>query len=193
MSNKFVEEREKKYLLDEIPPDILEVLDTITPLDLVQTYLKTSEKDQEWRVRSINNEKFVTTVKIPQVSSNGLIRYELEREITREEYDKCVNNLQIGKQIKKKRYILPTDNGLRYEIDVYYEDESDKTAKLNGLIVVEIEFPTQEMAYNFIPPKWFGDEPQEVTSDKRYKNASLAMNGMPTDEAPKRGSGGMDR
>ena len=92
-------EIERKFKVKKVPQ---EILDTIKPLELVQTYLEAPE-GQERRVRAINNEKFVVTVKIPKVSSNGLIREELEKEITKEDYELFLSQ-QKGTQIKKKRY-----------------------------------------------------------------------------------------
>ena len=157
-------EIERKFKVKQVPQ---EILNTITPLELVQTYLEAPE-GQERRVRSINNEKFVITVKIPQVSSNGLIRQELEKEISKEDYELFLHQ-QKGTQIKKRRYKVPVENGLTYELDIY-------DGELKGLMVVEVEFPTEEMADSFVAPDWFGEE---VTSNKAYKNASLAKKGMP--------------
>lgn len=44
--------------------------------------------------------------------------------------------------------------------------------KYEGLIYVEVEFPTKEAAEAFIAPAWFG---REVTKDPRYSNAALSM------------------
>lgn len=162
MSNEI----ERKFKVKKVPQ---EILDTITPLELVQTYLEAPE-GQERRVRAINNETFVITVKIPKVSSNGLIREELEKEISKEDYELFLKQ-QKGTQIKKKRYKVPALNNLTYEVDVY-EDE------LKGLIVVEVEFTSEELANKFQKPDWFG---KDVTSNKAYKNASLAANGLPRD------------
>ena len=162
MSNEI----ERKFKVKQVPQEILE---TIAPLELVQTYLAAPE-GQERRVRAINNERFVITVKIPQVSSNGLIRQELEKEISKEDYELFLHQ-QKGTQIKKKRYKVPAENGLTYELDIY-------EGELDGLMVVEVEFPTEELADSFEKPDWFG---KDVTSNKAYKNASLAEKGMPRD------------
>lgn len=166
MSNEI----ERKFKVKEIPQEILE---TIKPLELVQTYLD-APVGQERRVRAINNEKFVITVKIPKVCSNktekGLIRQELEKEISKEDYELFLHQ-QKGNQIKKKRYKIPANDGLIYELDIY-------EGNLDGLMVVEVEFPNKEMAISFKKPDWFG---QDVTSNKAYKNASLAEKGMPKD------------
>lgn len=159
MSNEI----ERKFKVKEVP---YEVLQNIAPLELVQTYLK-APSGEERRVRAINNKKFVMTVKRPK-SENGLIREEIEKEISKEDYELFLKQ-QIGTQIKKSRYKIPAENGLTYELDIY-------EGELTGLLVVEIEFENEEIANSFTKPAWFGNE---VTSDKRYKNASLAKNGMP--------------
>jgi len=158
-------EIERKFQLKRIPKDIIK---DIVPLEIVQTYLQAPE-GQERRVRAINNETFVITVKRP-ISEDGLKREENEREITEEDY-KLFLTQQVGNTIKKKRYKVPANDYLTYEIDVY-EDA------LEGLLVVEVEFPSEELANKFEKPDWFG---REVTSNKAYKNASLAAKGMPKD------------
>lgn len=162
-------EIERKFKIKEIPNTLPK------PLDLTQTYLE-APKGEERRVRSINNERFVMTIKRPK-SSNGLVREEIEKEISKEDYELFLKS-QIGTQIKKKRYKIPEDNNLTYELDIY-------EGNLKGLMVVEVEFMSKEAATQFQPPEWFGDE---VTSNKEYKNSSLALNGMPSDIIIKRNS-----
>lgn len=50
------------------------------------------------------------------------------------------------------------------EIDVFH-------GRLDGLILIEVEFPDEETALHFIPPTWFG---REVTFDKAYHNSNLS-------------------
>jgi adenylate cyclase len=47
---------------------------------------------------------------------------------------------------------------------------------LDGLVVAEIEFPSEEDAKAFQPPHWLGEE---VTGDHRYMNETLATKGLP--------------
>lgn len=155
-------EIERKFKVKRLP---LELLESTSPLELTQTYLEAPE-GEERRVRAINNEKFVMTVKRPTANSN--VREEIEKEISKEDYELFLHQ-QIGTQIKKKRFKIPTDNGLTYELDIYEDG-------LKGLVVVEVEFPNEEIANNFAVPDWFGEE---VTSNKAYKNASLAKKGIP--------------
>ena len=50
---------------------------------------------------------------------------------------------------------------------------------LDGLRIAEIEFSTDVESDNFRCPEWFGEE---VTEDERYKNWSLALNGIPSED-----------
>ena len=104
------------------------------------------------------------------VSSDGLIREEIEKEISREYYELFLHN-KIGNTVKKMRYPLHAENGLIYELDIYQDI-------LEGLLVVEVEFPNEEIANNFVKPDWFVEE---ITSKPEYRNAYLAKHGMPKD------------
>ena len=42
---------------------------------------------------------------------------------------------------------------------------------LNGVLLVEVEFPDESAARSFIPPKWFGED---VTLDPRYHNSNMS-------------------
>ena len=42
---------------------------------------------------------------------------------------------------------------------------------LEGLLIVEVEFNSKELANSFVPPIWFG---KEVTMDLKYKNETLS-------------------
>ena len=161
MSNEI----ERKFKVKRLPKEILV---NIIPLELTQTYLNAPE-GEERRVRSIDNETFIMTIKRAK-SSDGLIREEIEKEISREDYELFLHD-KIGTQIKKSRYKIPAENDLVYELDIYHDN-------LDGLMVVEVEFANEELANNFVKPNWFG---REVTDNKDYKNASLAKKGMPKD------------
>ena len=63
----------------------------------------------------------------------------------------------------------PLADGLKAEVDFYRGD-------LDGLCTVEVEFPSAAAAAAFAPPDWFGTD---VTSDKRFKNQNLALQGRP--------------
>ena len=98
-------------------------------------------------------------------SAGLLAREEYELPLTEEAYlhlrEKCDGNI-----LTKTRYLLPLDDAphLTVELDVFegiYE----------GLILAEVEFPTEEEALRFTPPGWFSED---VTMSGRYQNSRLS-------------------
>ena len=79
--------------------------------------------------------------------------------------------LTDGRRVSKTRHLIPLDDGLTAELDVY-------AGALEGLLTAEIEFPTLEASEAFTPPAWLG---REVTGDKRFAAQSLALHGRPQD------------
>jgi CYTH domain-containing protein len=77
--------------------------------------------------------------------------------------------LTEGRRIEKRRYEIPSEAGWTIELDVY-------AGALGGLVVAEVEFPSEQEAAAFAPPEWIG---REVTDDPRYKNRRLACEGAP--------------
>ena len=108
------------------------------------------------------SETYYETIK----SKGGLIRSEIEKPLTKEQYDILFKE-RITDVIKKDRYSIAF-KGYIIQLDIYKD-------QLKGLIVAEIEFASEEQANAFKPPQWFG---KEVTEDKKYKNYSLAKDGL---------------
>jgi adenylate cyclase len=98
----------------------------------------------------------------------GLSRHEAEIELDRERFDELWP-LTEGRRLHKRRYVLPHGD-LKIELDVYEGD-------LEGLVVAEIEFDSEEEARAFEPPGWLGEE---VTGDHRYLNETIATVGAPS-------------
>jgi adenylate cyclase len=117
----------------------------------------------EVRVRR-KGEKLLLTAK----RGTGLSREEAEVEIDRGSFERLWA-LTEGRRLSKRRHVVPF-GGLRIEVDVYGGD-------LEGLIVAEVEFASEEDAKAFEPPDWFGEE---VTEDHRYMNETLATAGLPS-------------
>lgn len=152
-------EIERKFLIKHLPK-----LENAQFKDIEQAYLEIGER--EVRIRKTNKGCFYTIK-----SGKGLARKENESFISQDDYDKLLDK-HIGKIIKKRRYMLPIYEGLTAELDIY-EDI------LAGLNTVEVEFASIEQATAFRPPIWFGDD---VTENDAYKNASLAIKGLPISE-----------
>ena len=73
-----------------------------------------------------------------------------------------------GYLITKKRYLIPYNEKLTIELDVFEGD-------LAGLILAEVEFDTEEEANTFLPPEWFGED---VTFSAMYHNSTLSQRGL---------------
>ena len=154
-------EIERKFLLNEdVNQEIL--LKNLKSHQLIQYYVKVG--DEEERYRRQDNLYFHT---IKKKVDSGLQRYEKEKLCTKDEFETNKSNI-VGNIIEKKRYIYIYEE-FKIEIDVYEE-------ALKGLIIAEVEFQTKDAADSFIPPFFFG---VEVTYDKKYKNQSLALYGLP--------------
>lgn len=150
-------EIERKFLVSSLPFSLKdEDCDKF-----VQGYLKSNEREK--RVRAVNDEKFYLTEKY----GHGVKREEFEKEITREDFQNLLQDVD-GELIKKRRYYLDVGAKNPAELDVYF-------GHLAGLKTVEVEFSSIDESNAFIVPDWFGEE---VTNDKKFKNKSLAKSGF---------------
>ena len=114
------------------------------------------------RVRIKDDENAYLTIKSARP---GASRDEFEYDVPLADA-RAMLPLRTGEVIEKTRYRVPASD-LTWEIDVF-------AGAHDGLVVAEIELP--EEGTRFDRPDWLGDE---VTHDKRYYNASLALNGLP--------------
>lgn len=96
--------------------------------------------------------------------SKGLMsREEITLPLTEEAYRHLLTKID-GRLIKKHRYMLPLENGLTIELDIFKDE-------LAPLILAEVEFPDVESANSFVPPEWFG---KDVTLSGEYHNSRLS-------------------
>ncbi|HJB45668.1 MAG TPA: CYTH domain-containing protein [Candidatus Mediterraneibacter surreyensis] len=120
-----------------------------------QGYLCT---DPVVRIRRDNDEYFLT------YKSKGLLsREEYNLPLTPEGYAHLLTKAD-GRIITKKRYVIPLENNLKLELDIFEGD-------LAPLIIAEIEFPDEETARAYQPPKWLGED---VTYSPLYHNSVLS-------------------
>jgi adenylate cyclase len=150
-------EVERKFLVP-VAPD----LDAAAGDEIEQGYLAIGS-DGEVRVRRMGEMLLLTAKR-----GAGLSRQEAEVELDRAGFDELWS-LTEGRRLRKRRHVMPHGE-LRIEIDVYAGD-------LEGLVVAEIEFASEEDANAFDPPGWLGEE---VTGDHRYLNETLATAGTPS-------------
>lgn len=144
-------EIEKKFLIHTLPD-----LSKYSYHKISQAYLNT---DPVVRIRKQDNDYYLT--------------YKGKGMMAREEYNLPLNATSYehlsekadGNVISKTRYLIPLNNGLTAELDIF-------NAPFEWLQMVEVEFESIEQANLFTPPEWFG---KEVTNDHHYHNSYLSQ------------------
>ncbi|MDY3249619.1 MAG: CYTH domain-containing protein [Candidatus Choladocola sp.] len=143
-------EIERKFLVRNVPELELYRFHLIE-----QAYLCTSPVV---RVRR-QDEEYILTYK----GAGMMAREEYNLPLTRESYEHLIGKAD-GNIITKKRYLIPLDENLKAELDIF-------EGKFSGLIIAEVEFPDEESAHDFSAPDWFGEE---VTYCPEYHNSALS-------------------
>jgi adenylate cyclase len=128
--------------------------------DIRQVYLATTQSASV-RIR-IKDAKAFLSVKSAEA---GPSRLEFEYPIPVHEA-KALFELRVGHVVEKRRHIVIVE-GHHWEVDVF-------DGGLGGLVMAELELDDAEQQFH--KPDWLGEE---VTHDRRYYNASLAMHGLP--------------
>ena len=99
---------------------------------------------------------------------DGLMaREEYNLPLTEEAYTHLRPKID-GLLIAKTRYLIPLNDKLTAELDIFEED-------LKGLVIVEVEFDSVEEANAFSAPDWFGED---VTNSGKYHNSYLSQHGL---------------
>ncbi len=110
------------------------------------------------RIRRDNDEYFLT------YKSKGLmVREEYNLPLTKEAYNHLLPKAD-GRIITKKRYVIPLEDGLNLELDIF-------EGSLAPLVLAEIEFPDEDTARSYEAPKWLGED---VTYSPLYHNSMLS-------------------
>ncbi len=145
-------EIERKYLVTSLPQEYL----SFPHSRIEQAYLCT---DPVVRVRREDSSYYLT------YKGRGLL--------SREEYNLPLNETAYlhlrskadGIILTKTRYRIPLKNTpLIIELDLF-------EGEYEGLMLAEVEFPTEEAALSFTPPDWFG---RDVTFTGEYQNSRLS-------------------
>ena len=151
-----MQEIERKFLIspENIPISLRQ------PIHIEQFYIQI---DPEIRFRKevlgySENRYYYKTEK--NKTTNPSVREENETKIEEDDY---YDNMprKVGQIIQKKRYVIQL-------LDNYwaYYDNYD-----SGLNIIEVEFGDTEVADEWIPPEWFGEE---VTGIDEYKGVNIA-------------------
>ena len=129
---------------------------------IVQTYLGKNESGFGNRVRRMKVDNEVKYYHTAKKSVSGITRIEIEKEISKAEYERFLEKKSKIISLKKTRYIVK-ENGIKYEIDIY------PFWKTTAIMEVELKNEKQKFDIpDFI--KVIG----EVTNNMDYTNQSLA-------------------
>ena len=156
-------ETERKFLIEY--PDIgkLESMPNCQKVEIVQTYLKVTAKEER-KVRRRGQDGHYVYCETIKRRVNERKRIALERRISKDEFKTITEDVSrtLG-EIRKDRYCL-TCNNQYFKIDVY--------PFWKNKAIVDIELLHED------DPIVFPDEIRvirEVTGDRRFKNSSLAV------------------
>ncbi len=145
-------EIERKFLVSKKQlPDCLENYSCNT---LEQAYISTNPV---LRIRK-KNDTYIFTYK-----GEGFIkREEVEFPLSKESYAHLLTKTD-GNIITKTRYLIP-DQNQTIELDIF-------SGVFEGLYLAEVEFSSEEEAYSYQPPAWFGPE---VSNEATFHNSTLS-------------------
>lgn len=149
------QEIERKFLVAFLPN-----LENYFYEEIEQGYLCLGDKE-EVRLRRLERDltySYTLTAK----KGSGLVRGEYEISLDKLQFDKLWPMTE-GRRIYKQRYCDPSQPDIT--VDIYM-------GPLTNLMIVEVEFLSEEEAILFQPYDWMG---KEVTYDDNYKNRSLAV------------------
>lgn len=153
-------EIERRFKLSGVPTG----LDILKMYMIEQRYLVAGvEKVRIRKTTDTQSSTYELTVK----DGNGMAKEENNLSISMNTYQELAK-LSKFKPLEKVRYKVDY-LGTTVEIDRFFHDAS--------LIIAEVEFKTEQMANDFIPPDWFG---QEITRKSLYNNHNLwkSINGV---------------
>lgn len=144
-------EIERKYLIPQLPKD----LQHYPHHAIEQGYLNL---EPVVRIRREDDSYYLT-----YKSKGFLVREEYNLPLTADAYYHMKEKTD-GNVIEKTRYQIPLPDDLIIELDLFH-------GVFEGLILAEVEFPSEEAANIFTPPDWFGTD---VTFSTTYHNNNLS-------------------
>ncbi len=133
--------------------------DSFKVLTIKQGFLN-SDKNRVVRVRTLDNQGFITVKGIS--SKDGTSRFEWEKEISLSDANALLL-LCEETVIEKKRYLIKSKNHT-FEVDEFFSAN-------NGLVIAEVELNSVDEEFNKL--SWLGDE---VTGITKYYNSELSKN-----------------
>lgn len=156
-------EIERKYLISYPDIERLKEMTDYNYTQIFQTYIKGRKNGLSGRVRKRGLDGNFQYTKTYKKDVTDVTRVEIENEITVDEYNELLQHRRKGyNTIEKVRHCF-NYQGYTFEIDVY--------PFWNDRAIMECEVASESILIP-IPP--CVHVIKEVTSDKRYRNSSLA-------------------
>lgn len=163
---KMKQEIERKYAVDNLPKDmkierIVDIEQNVIYKD-INTIIRVRKIQEKYPNNKVN---YIYTLKTKgdiEYNNNYNVakKYEIENEIEKEQYEELAKR-KISNTINKIRILIPIENNLKVEMDVY-------KGYLEGLLTAEIEFQNEQEANKFDKPNWLGEElGYKVLSNRR--------------------------
>ncbi len=144
-------EIERKFLVNTLP----ENLEHYPHKEIEQGYIN---REPVVRIRR-SDDNYILTCK----GQGLMMREEFELPLSKEAFEHMKPKTD-GIFIQKTRYLIPYDEKLTIELDVFH-------GELAPLVLAEVEFESVEEANAFLPPEWFSED---VTHSAKYHNSNLS-------------------
>jgi len=134
------DEFELTYLLKEFPKNFFEEANGKEILDI---YIPSIAERRILRIRKLGDRYEITKKQLVN-GTDSSHQTENTISLTREEFEELA--VAKGKRVRKIRYYFTEDN-VNYEVDVFQDE-------LKGLVLVDVEFKSNEEKSTFVPPHW---------------------------------------
>lgn len=134
-------------------------------IEIEQSYLNHGY-ELTLRLRKYNENEYILSYKArnKEYRDDLSVCNKVELPLSQKAYKRLRNKID-GKTIYKTRYIVPSADGLKVEIDIFKDF-------FNGVFFAEIEFEREEQANSYKIPNWLGED---ISNQKRVKNGYMAI------------------
>lgn len=136
-------EIEKKYKVISLPSGFPDY----PHKEIEQSYL--NKGGEPIRLRKFEQNGEVTCILSKKVRESSIRCTEYNIPLPRDVYE-ALKEAKEGRTIRKTRYIIPLEGGVKAELDVFH-------GFFEGLRYAEIEFPSVEAAESYKVPDWLGE------------------------------------
>ncbi len=158
-------EIERKYLLASAPSEAELAALGALPVRMEQVYLR-AEDDWVRRVRRVDAGGNVRHVLTRKRDVSGIVRQELEAELTAEEYGRLLAEADPARRVIRKTRHLIAAGPWTLELDVFSDPP--------GLVLLEVEL-VDATEVPALPPAIAALVVREVSLEPAYANYNLAL------------------